>query len=202
MNKSIPIMAAGVTTAAIISAGAIWLGRDDAKGDTPGAEIGRALPTAPANGERKVAATVNGRPIYATELEAAAVAQQGSTGGSDALQTLIDHELLLEEGRRLGLEPSEAEVAAAVKANRADAESPEGATSRRLIEEYIKRTGTTWDEYWTSTTVSLAWKRTLTLSRVREKLGAAATTQADRQAAVEVRLAELRKSAKIERFDP
>jgi hypothetical protein len=173
--------------------------RDDVAGDSAGRSFAQDLPALQKND--KIAARVNGTEIRASVVDATWSASQA--GGqnktkAEVLDGLIDFELLVQEGERLGLEPTAEEIENAIAETKSSA-APE-AVKEAL--EYSARMGKpiSDNEYWESDAYREEMRRSITAGRA----GRAIAEISDRRPSPEEvgrAAAKLRAGAHIERFE-
>lgn len=158
----------------------------------------RGLPAFSAD-DSHVVATVNGRPITSWELDTALAGARGqneSAARGDVLDSLINHELLLQEAERRGFSVSDDEARQYLGEMRA-AMSP---TDRAMLyAANVERAGFqgTEEEYWTSPRIIAATKKGMMISRLQSEIVGQAQNGIDRGAAREQALEQLRSAADI-----
>jgi len=139
-----------------------------------------------------VVATVNGGDITQSRLDGTVNATGSDLSSKDALDQLIEYELLDDEGVRLGLVPSDAEVQANLAITREH--TPKEAVQVAIDLAAEAGVVITEDEYWSHPTVVDAARKALTVREAREALADTAgpdATPAERDAALEQELARL-----------
>ena len=143
-----------------------------------------------------VAAEVNGESISQFTLEgalASAELEGAPTAPGEALDALIDRELLYQEALRRGLEATGDEVADAIAVNR-DA-VPGWAVEQAIEHSSELADDMSVDEYWEHPAVTSATSKNLTIGNLRDELRADAQTNPE--AAVNDEVKKLRDSADI-----
>jgi hypothetical protein len=166
------------------------------RADDPHTEAFRDLPDPADPAIAETAATVDGVPITLGRLQGAiATARFGGQAVSarEALDSLIDYELLYAEGLRRGLAPSDDEVASAIEETRKNVDV--AAVEAAL--DYAAKGGSrmTADEYWSHPEYHRAIRKSVTVSRAQEALQGAPGASAEGQLAQG--LSELRARADV-----
>jgi len=169
---------------------------------------GTAYAPSPSAAELKdAAAVVNGHVILKSDVERTFEGYQGIAAPAaraltrtQLLNNMIDDEVKYEEGVRLKMTPTAAEVDAAIANSRAGVEGPGGETPRALIEKAAAQSGLTYDDYWTSPGLRESWVRTLTIGKYSTSIFKPSDAYPDANNAVAAKVAELRAKAKVKIF--
>jgi len=195
LKRRLTIAALGVLTIAGVVVFAFWQWGG-----------GTAHAPSPSAAELKdAAAVVNGHVILKSDVERTFEGYQGLAAPAaraltrtQILNTMIDDEVKYEEGVRLKMTPTAAEVDAAIASSREGVEGPGGESQRALVEKVAAQDGLTYDSYWTSPALRDGWVRILTIGKYTTSIFVPSDAYPDANNAVAAKVAELRAQAKVE----
>ncbi|MGH2633863.1 MAG: SurA N-terminal domain-containing protein [Tepidiformaceae bacterium] len=151
------------------------------------------------------AAVVNGRVITQAAVEQAFEGERSSpdvtvsaVSKAQILDRMVDDELKYEEGVRLHMTPTDAEVDAAIARSREGVEAHGGEGQRAIVEQAAARNGLTYEAYWSSPELRDGWARILTIGNYSSSIFKPSDAYPDANKAVEAKVAALRSKAKVQ----